>query len=557
MFDPTGTIDPVATPARPVEQPKRADALPHPASTDRGRGAAALGGPTTAAPSLAPAALPSLQRSAGNRAVTGLVVQRKSAGAVGKRPITLIGQSGEHVGVLQQKLNAVGAATPPLVVDGEFGSKTFAATRAFQRTRKLTSDGAVGKKTWAALDAAAPGGGRAAEGGEVAVAGPDEANPVAIPNAGTSLHPTVGTGGTTSGAAVEELQQKLNRAGANPKLSVDGSLGLATTLAIRKFQRDNAITPANGVADPATWTVLDAKGAGASVGRVERQWRENVGGNPNIGMTSRYTWRLTPEGDAPTAMEVSVKIRFTTNSMKASWPGLVSAAWNKFSAVHPQRGLRIPITFKLESAATAVGADNTVDVKPGTGRANAGEWFLGDTEEANTIPHEFGHLVGLQDEYQQTAGDYQRVTGNVAPVGATTAPGTGASSTKVAEQLKKAIEGAGATGVADDDALAVLQTNGLLQGAFSQQVAGRYQKLAKQDLIQALRALNSPNEFTLVEPFTYSSGSMMGDFVAGRNHASENPHDHGVQARHLREFREYISAWGLAHGIPDRWRLTE
>lgn len=48
-------------------------------------------------------------------------------------------------------------------------------------------------------------------------------------------------------------------------------------------------------------------------------------------------------------------------------------------------------------------------------------------------------------------------------------------------------------------------------------------KLANQDPIQALRALSSPNEFTLVEPFTYSSGSTMGDFTAGRNHASRTP----------------------------------
>lgn len=501
--------------------------------------------------------MPALQRTAGNRAVSGaLAVQRKKAGTPGNRPTAIIGQSGEHVGVLQQKLNAARASTPPLVVDAEFGSKTFAATRAFQKTSKLTADGAVGKKTWAALDLVSPGGGRAEEGGENAVAGPDAANPVAIPDAGTSLHPTVGVGGTTSGPAVEELQEKLNRAGANPKLAVDGSAGLATTLAVRKFQVENAITPANGVCDPATWAILDQKGAGASIGRVERQWHENVGGNPNIGMTSRYTWRLIPEGDKPDRMEVSAKIRFTTNSMKPSWPGLVSAAWDKFTALNPSNGMRIPIRFKLESAASATGADNTVDVKPGTGRANAGEWFLGDTEEASTIPHEFGHLIGLQDEYQQTAADYERVTGNVAPVGATKAT-TGASATKVAEELKKAIEGAGATNVADDDALAVLQKHGLLQGAFSQQVAGRYQKLANQDLIQALRALNSPNEFTLVEPFTYSSGSMMGDFIAGRNHLSENPHDHGVQPRHLSEFLEAIAAWGLARGIPDRWRLVE
>ena len=486
-----------------------------------------------------------LQRSAGNRATT-LAVQRKGGpGEPGARPTLHIGKSGEAVGVLQQKLNANQSATPALVVDGDFGSKTFKAVRTFQTANGLIADGVVGKKTWGALDLTAPGGGRDEAGEEQYVHGPNEADPVAIPDAGTSIHPTVGIGHTTTGPAVEELQHKLNIAGASPPVPTDGTFGDATSAALIAFQTANSIAPATGVADGATWQVLDEKGSGSTVGRVERAWHENVGGNANIGMTSRYTWRLKPE-DNPTEIEVVAKIKFTGLPPKASWPGFVEAAWNKFSAVNVGTGDMIDIRFKLEPVAS--GADNEVEVKAGSGRANAGEWYLQDDDEANTIAHEYGHLVGLQDEYQLTAADYERTTGRVAPVGATEAA-SGATAEKVARDIRKAIDGNGATGVAGDDALAVIQSHGLLQGMFSQRVIHRYAKQnSGADLIQDLRALNDPNEFTLIEPFTYSSGSMMGDEA---RHADS--HDHGVQPRHVREFLGYIRQWGTANGKPDLW----
>ena len=59
------------------------------------------------------------------------------------------GSRGADVTYLQQCLAALGYK--PGAADGIFGSRTLAAVRAFQKNRRLTVDGIVGPKTWAAL----------------------------------------------------------------------------------------------------------------------------------------------------------------------------------------------------------------------------------------------------------------------------------------------------------------------------------------------------------------------------------------------------------------------
>ena len=63
------------------------------------------------------------------------------------------GASGEAVRRLQRLLSAAGFQVVP---DGQFGARTEAAVRSFQRARGLTADGIVGPRTWAALQGGAP-----------------------------------------------------------------------------------------------------------------------------------------------------------------------------------------------------------------------------------------------------------------------------------------------------------------------------------------------------------------------------------------------------------------
>ncbi|MGF6189294.1 peptidoglycan-binding domain-containing protein [Serratia sp. 2723] len=60
------------------------------------------------------------------------------------------GSRGTNVVQLQQRLNALGAS-PSLLTDGTFGTKTRTAVFAFQRKANITPDGIVGPQTWARL----------------------------------------------------------------------------------------------------------------------------------------------------------------------------------------------------------------------------------------------------------------------------------------------------------------------------------------------------------------------------------------------------------------------
>lgn len=69
-------------------------------------------------------------------------------------PILRKGSKGEYVQLLQTKLLMLGYDLGSYGVDGDFGSKTQAAVKAFQKDRGLNADGVVGAKTWEVLEGA-------------------------------------------------------------------------------------------------------------------------------------------------------------------------------------------------------------------------------------------------------------------------------------------------------------------------------------------------------------------------------------------------------------------
>jgi hypothetical protein len=152
-----------------------------------------------------------------------------------------------------------------------------------------------------------------------------------------------------------------------------------------------------------------------------------------------------------TELRVKVRIRFTgeraTPAHIAVWQNGIAAKWN--GAFHVENGRRIPIVF--EPVWNASSPHHEIELhKPPVVREDAANWYAGpavstaagasqDTTDANTAAHEFGHLIGLADEYNLAAADYQRITNTPPPAGP--APASGYTTTSVMGTISGPAEG--------------------------------------------------------------------------------------------------------------------
>jgi peptidoglycan hydrolase-like protein with peptidoglycan-binding domain len=139
-------------------------------------------------------------------------------------PLLKKGSTGEEVRQLQRALKDLGYDSGE--VDGQFGSETESAVKAFQGDRHLTVDGIVGEITWLNIDEA------------------DMSNP------------TLKKGST--GNPVRRAQKRLTLAGYDTG-GVDGIFGAKTESGVRTFQGDQGLA-VDGIIGPATWAKIDALG---------------------------------------------------------------------------------------------------------------------------------------------------------------------------------------------------------------------------------------------------------------------------------------------------------
>ena len=147
------------------------------------------------------------------------------------------GDQGPEVKKLQERLKELGYYTS--VIDSQYGSKTIAAVKAFQKKNGLTADGVAGTATLKKLNSSSA---VAANGG----------NTVTL-----ATNQTLKSG--DSGAQVKALQTRLKALGYY-NTTIDSAYGYRTVAAVSDFQRANGLT-VNGIANPATLRKLVSSSA--------------------------------------------------------------------------------------------------------------------------------------------------------------------------------------------------------------------------------------------------------------------------------------------------------
>jgi peptidoglycan hydrolase-like protein with peptidoglycan-binding domain len=452
------------------------------------------------------------------------------------------------VGVLQQKLNVLGEK---LVIDAEFGSRTRAAVRRFQRARSLTVTGVADDPTWAALDALVTGGDPQPDGSVTPVLGHRTPDPRGRERRDSDVKPVlrVGSKGVV-GAAVAELHEKLNATGA--KLTTAASLADAAALeftadtetAVKAFQRAHPPLAADGVVGRRTWAALDKAAPGSTVGRIDQRSDDPARGKM-FETHATYDWAVEPDRKAPKRLRVRVRYDYQndpaspltdrTATVNALLSG-IKIVWNVFKAVEqPATGKPRPDVDIEFDPRDETPADKAVLLSEREGHSNSKHYFITPGKDLVALSaHEFGHHFGLQDEYQQTAADHERETGQAAPVGDW--KGDGTPPEDVARELGSALR-TPPRATHGDRALAVIRSHNLTQGAFAQRVAHRYVNLFGLSVVADCNRLidEDPAEGEMskqrlcTQPFLYTAENLMsGAEVQG------TPHQHDVAPRHVR-----------------------
>ena len=282
--------------------------------------------------------------------------------------------------------------------------------------------------------------------------------------------------------------------------------------------------------------------SGVFTNEVEQNMTEGV----TTVVQGRFEWSLTRN-----EVRVEAGVKFVPDAGVSppygEWDTQINDTWNQYAVIEPG-GRRLPIVLRLRNDA---GADREVAVHRNADpanwqddRADAGNWFV--RMKPATAPHEFGHLIGLQDEYQRTHGDMRRITG------ADPAAGTPNASTKtpaeIAGLLHTALTLADATR-RSPEATTVCQSVGLIdangvpqQGDFAQSVKTAFDAAYQPTLVDTMRDNLPPRQkWTLQTVFSYATRSIMGNPEGISQYgAAPLPHDHAVEARHLAEFARLV-----------------
>jgi peptidoglycan hydrolase-like protein with peptidoglycan-binding domain len=162
------------------------------------------------------------------------------------------GASGSDVRELQKALRKAGFT---VTVDGQFGTGTVRAVKRFQRAAQLTASGTVGRKTVAALKAAARGQSADVSGGTAAIRGKSGRGKS---GRAKSLGDRVPVKQGMHGHDIRVLQDLLGNAGYD--VTIDGEFGSRTFKAVEAFEAAHQ-RPVDGVMDATDIETLRAAAA--------------------------------------------------------------------------------------------------------------------------------------------------------------------------------------------------------------------------------------------------------------------------------------------------------
>lgn len=440
----------------------------------------------------------------------------------------------------------------------------------------------------------------------------------------------------SDGPAVIEVQQRINQWRRTlgwwdrlwlPTASSSGRYDAATGQLIKYFQKQHGLD-VTGQVKQKDWKALDAWGV-ATEGQVIYSGTNETEGQDRGGL-STYRWKvdggqlkitvkinfvqkdpaaldiLDPNGAPPYTRDAMGKVtgasaKALRDATAAAIPRFtkdITRVWSGFKA--KQVGVTPPqpeadVVFDPEDVAG--GGDATVNVIPAptadnpTGRSDSANWWASDNDPA-LAGHEFGHLIGLPDEYGAREQHFIRLSGTEANIGrvsppkfkrkdhiwhatqianavAAAAPAPNAAVDPADPASKTAIQAARGKARAFTNAVIDLGLEGYHVGAFARQVSEAFATAASCTPVSggldipsfAVGFVPSGLDRALpkvqpaiwdvqasyedgIRPFLSSNQTLMStsDTVTPRGQQLPVGHDHPVQPRHVQPYLKHLVA---------------
>jgi len=231
------------------------------------------------------------------------------------------GDEGSRVRILQAALKALGFSIS--TVDGDFGSGTLSAVKAFQKATGLTADGKAGKKTLQKLETYFD------ENGNL-ISGPIVTTPPADdPEEPNYDVPTRTLRFGMSGEDVKYAQQRLYNLGYYTNAR-DGQFGNGMLTAVKAFQKNNGLT-ADGVLGPASIKVLFSTSAIPADGGATEA--------PTPTPTPSATLEWGDSGEAVRQLQIRLKeLGYYSNTIDGQYG---SGTYNAIRAFQARNGLTV------------------------------------------------------------------------------------------------------------------------------------------------------------------------------------------------------------------------